>query len=233
MDDREWERMFVAAPGEPPPPTFGTADIVAASRKAEARRRSAIVVICSLFFVVLAGAGVFRLVAIPNLNGNSAAPAQSGVAGQPGDASGRPPNAAGNQDFPTLSPMQEGDGSGRNGPRAESASGCDKVDRELATALAGELSVPVTAADALPGGVCTTGSRSAAFQVQGGTVSVTLLPPLIGLPPAQQLPGAVQVQRPAVSGGTLVVVSAPPAGSTAAPLAAEVGRIADTLAARL
>jgi hypothetical protein len=56
---------------------------------------------------------------------------------------------------------------------------------------------------------------------------------LIGLPPAQQLPGAVQVQRPAVSGGTLVVVSAPPAGSTAAPLAAEVGRIADTLAARL
>jgi hypothetical protein len=232
MDDGEWERTFVAAPGEPPSPTFGTADIVAAARKADARRRSAIVVICGFFFVALAGAGVFRL-AIPNLNGNSAVPAQSGVSGQPGDSAGRSPNTAGNQDFPALSPMQEGDGAGRNGPRAEGASGCDKVDRELATALAGELSVPATAAAALPGGVCATGSRSAAFTVQGGTVSITLLPPFIEVPPGQQLPGAVQAQRPAASGGTLVVISTPAADSTVAPLAAEVGHIADTLAARL
>jgi hypothetical protein len=64
-------------------------------------------------------------------------------------------------------------------------------------------------------------------------VSVTLLPPFMGVPPAEQLPDAVQAQRPAASGGTLVVISAPPAGSTAAPLAAEVGHIADTLAPRL
>jgi hypothetical protein len=235
VDDRELETLFAAAPGDPPPATFDKSDVVAASKRAQARRRSAIAVTCSCLVVLLAGLGAFvaiaKLASTPVSGGFAAADApiyaQSGVNGQPGGIPIRPPTTGDNQGFPTQSPMQGGDETGKNGPRVESASGCDKVDRELATALAGEL--PGTEAPgATPGTVCPTGARSAGFPFDGGVVSVALVPP--GTTP--QLPaqpaGTVRAEAKAVSGGTVLLLSIPPSPLTQA----DVERIAQALAAR-
>jgi hypothetical protein len=231
MDDRELETLFTAAPGDPPPATFDTSDVIAASKRAQARRRSAIAVVCSCFVVLLAGAGAFTVVARlssispPGGVASAYAPisAQSGVTGQPGGIPIRPPTTGANQGFPSQTPMQGGDESGKDGPRVESASGCDKVDRELATALAGEL--PGTEATAATAGtVCPTGARSAGFPFGGGAVSVALVPPGVAVRPA----GGVHAQAQASSGGTLVVQSLPPAPLTQA----DVERVAQALASR-
>lgn len=236
MDDRELETMFADALGEPPPATFGRSDVLAASRKAQARRRSMVTVACGCVVLALAGAGVVGWVTTTS-HGNSTVAAQlstqAGVAGQPGGVPERPPNTGGGQGFPTLSPMQGGDESGKNGPRAEGASGCDKVDRELATALAGELPAPVPAYSAQPGRVwCPAGSRAAGLPVEGGTVSVTLLSPGTGVLPVPRPPGVLEIQRPAAGGGTLLLFSVPADGSMAAPLPQDIDRIAGAVAAR-
>jgi hypothetical protein len=239
MDDRELEAMFAAAPGEPPPPTFSRSDVVTASKRARARRRSAIAVMCACLVVLMGGFGIFTLVdnmgQSPLTTASSAGDApvsgQSGVTGQPGNTSERP-SSAGEQGFPPQSPMQGGDESGKNGPRAEGTSGCDKVDRELATALAGELPVPVTVADATPGHVCPTGSRSAGFPVANGVVSITLVPPGVALQLAPQPAGTVHAEYKAASGGTVWLLSIPQTGAAAVPFAGDIDRIAQSIAAR-
>ena len=231
MDDRELETLFAAAPGEPPPATFGASDVVAASKRAQARRRSVIAVTCSCLVVLLAGAGVFTVIArvssVSSTGGFAAAnapvSAQSGATGQPGGSPIRPPNTGVDQGFPSQSPMQGGDESGKNGPRVESASGCDKVDRELATALAGELpGTEVTAATT--GTICPTGSRSAGFPFDGGVVSVALIPPGV----AGQPSGGLHAVAQASSGWTVVVQSLPQSSLTQS----DVERIAQALASR-
>jgi hypothetical protein len=239
MDDRELETMFADAPGELPPATFSASQVIAASKRAQARRRSAIAVTCSFVVVVLGGFGVFVTVSNPNGPGPTAASsagdaqvsAQSGVAGQPFGTQERPPSA-GDKSFPPQSPMQGGDETGKDGPRAESASGCDKVDRELATALAGELPVTVSVDGASPSHLCPTGSRSAGFPVSGGFVSITLAPPGMALTLAQQPPGTKIAEQPAAGGGTIWLLSIPQGGATVAPFAEDIDRVAQAVAAR-
>jgi hypothetical protein len=222
MDEKQLGALFRAAPGEPPPPTFGLADVTAKSARTTVRRRSALILAvgCAILFVV--GFGLTRA-GFPT--DTTPGPASVGTGGQPGDASGRLPYAS------TPSPLQGSGGTGEDGPRAEGTQGCDKVDRELATALAGEL--PATGVTGpSPGHVCTTGSRSAGFRVTDGDrtgfVSVALVPSGITFPSAAS---EVTVQEKAASGGTIVVSSAPDTGSSP-PLQGELRGIALTLAGR-
>jgi len=248
MNDRELETMFRSAASEPPEPTFDTSDVVSASRRATARRRSTITMACTCAVVVVAGLGVTGVV----LNQGETASDTSAVAGQtsdqtkkgtalaipgqPGQESERPPDEATPQDFP-ASPKQGGEDTGENGPRA-GTSGCDKVDRELATALAGELPdtvLPDTARAAPTAGrVCPTGSRSAGFPIRAGDrsgdLSVAIVPP--GSVTTTGIAGEVTDQRLTASDQVVVVVSVPVQGSTGAPLPEDVARIAAAIAAR-
>jgi hypothetical protein len=225
MDERELGTLFKAAPGEPPPPGFTLEDVTAKSARVTARRRSALIIALGCVVLVLAGFGLTRLDFGSTTSNSASEPAQVATGEQPGDAEGRHPNAS------TPSPLQGSGGTGEDGPRAEGTPGCDKVDRELATALAGELPATGVTGPA-PGRGCTTGSRSAGFQVTDGErhgfVSVTLLGSGITFPPESSM---VTVQEKASSGGVLVVSSAPDPGS-APPLQGDLRHIALDLAAR-
>lgn len=218
MDDRDLNTLFRTAPGDPPPPTFNLADVTAASARARARRRSALVTAAACVILALAGFGVSR---IPFGGSVSDSQVAAGPA-QHDDASPRLPNAP--------APMQGSGGSGQVGPRTEATPGC-QVDRELATALAGELA-GTGSGEAQPGQACPAGSRSAAFRVvdgdRHGLVSVVLAPTGSAIPPRS---GDAMAQEPASNGQTITVYSVPE-GSSDPPLPAGLDRIARTLAAR-
>jgi len=169
--------------------------------------------------LLVVGLGIFGLTQLKP----ASFPETTSSSGQPGSADARLPKAS------TPSPLQGSGGTGEDGPRAEGTPGCEKVDRELATALAGEL--PATGVTGpSPGRACTTGARSAGFQVtdgdRSGFVSATLVPSGIVFSLES---GALTVQLKAASGGTLIVSSTPDPGS-APPRASDLHRIAVDLA---
>jgi hypothetical protein len=125
--------------------------------------------------------------------------------------------------------MQGGTGNGEDGPRAESASGCDKVDGELATALAGELPVTVKTADATAGRVCTTQARAAGFRVPGGTISVLLLAHGVTFDQAAVPAGSARSEKTTAAGGTIELISTPDAGASP-PLADKLSGLAESIA---
>lgn len=216
MDERELGTLFRDAPGDPPAPTFDLTDVTTASARTTARRRSALMLALGCVLLVLLGLGLTRL----GFTGTTATPPVA-TGGPPA-----PPSGAS-----TPSPLQGSGGIGEAGPRAEGTPGCDKVDRELAIALAGEL--PATgAAGASPGPACPAGARSAGFRISEGVrkgfVAATLVPPGVALPPAN---GVVSVPQPTSSGATLVVSSVPDPGS-APPLEDDLRSIALAVSAR-
>lgn len=226
MDEHELRELFRSAPGEPPPAGFDVRDVRERSARAAIRRRMTIAAASLCVVFALLGAGIAGFVQSRTTQSNQ-------VLGQEQPASGpaRLPSASG---LPGPSAMQGGVGSGENGPRADSTPGCDKVDRELATALAGEL--PATGITGPRAGeVCTPGSRSAAYGVaeggRTGTVSATVLPRGASVQLARLADGSVADQRLTAAGGTVIVLSVPGAGS-AAPLSDDVAKIAAALAAR-
>ncbi|MFD9961163.1 hypothetical protein [Amycolatopsis sp. NPDC058986] len=235
MDERDLETLFSAAPGEPPPSTFSESDVVAESKRQTARRRSRLAVSTSAVVLVLAGAGIFGIVsnaqfgapdsASSGVRANSA-PAPEQPSAGPARPSGESPN------FSSASPQQGGDGDGRTGPRVEGTSGCEQVDRELATALAGELPVPVAADGASPGGACTTGARAAGFPLPDGIISAAVFPAGIPAEVPRQPAGASITRLPARSGGTVVLISVAGTPGRPVPFAGDLGRIAGDLAAR-
>ncbi|PXY31465.1 hypothetical protein [Prauserella muralis] len=240
MDERDLKELFRDAPGEPPPPRFTAADVAAASRRATARRRNTIAGVAAAVVVLAGGtAGILGAVLSPG-QGESASQAQAPAMGeasgdvrgqeQPGPSQERPLSTDA-EGFPRTSPKQGGEASGEAGRQAGSTSGCDKVDRELATALAGEL--PVTAeTGARPGRVCPTGSRSAGFPVDGGTITAVLVPGRDVPSVADQPEGTRTAHSATAGGGTVLVVSTPADGAASAPLAGDLDRIAVALARR-
>ncbi|NKQ55928.1 hypothetical protein HFP15_23915 [Amycolatopsis sp. K13G38] len=216
MDEKELEGLFRTAPGDPPPPGFTLTDVTNASARATARRRTALLAACACVVVLLGAAGIVGVTYFRGTESQSAQPAGAPV---------RPPGA-----LSGPSPMQGSGGNGQDGPRAESTSGCDKVDRELATALAGELPATGVTGPA-PGRVCTTNARSAGFQVSDGDrhgfVSVTVFPTPFAMKPFSD--GTVLSTAETASGGSLVVLSSPDAGS-APPLESRLAQISTSLA---
>ncbi|WP_158884295.1 hypothetical protein [Amycolatopsis anabasis] len=240
MDERELETLFREAPGEPPPAGFTVTDVTKASARAGIRSRNRVLVAVSCAVVLLAGGGLTGLLLNDGvLEQTASAPefqsnADSGNPRQPGGGTGRPPNAVPQEGFPTYSPKQGGDGSGENGPRAEGTQGCDKVDRELATALAGEL--PVTGLQASPARWCAPDWRSAAFEVadtgRGGVISATVVPSGQMIKPTGLPQGTLVAERAAKGGGTVFVLSVPRTGSVDPPFPNDLDRIVTALAAR-
>ncbi|GAA1985124.1 hypothetical protein [Amycolatopsis minnesotensis] len=242
MDDQKLETLFSDAAGEPPPASFSIGDVRASSARATARRRTVLTSAVASVVLLIAGFAVagylFSARSQPE-NNTASAPAtgksapQFSVQGQPLPTPARPPNAN-TQTSPTPNPEQGGEGSGETGPRAGSTLGCDQVDRDLATALAGE--IPVTAgAQPSPGRACSTAARSAGFPVadgaSAGTYSVALYPPGVSVPRPALPPGAALAEQRTAAGGTLVVLSTPQPGS-AAPFPNDVQRVATALAKR-
>ncbi|MGW4588429.1 hypothetical protein ACWEKJ_14000 [Amycolatopsis thermoflava] len=227
MDERELTELFRSAPGEPPPAGFDVRDVRTASARVTARRRTTLAVASLCVVFALFGAGIAGFVQSRTTQSNQVQGQE-----QPANAPGRLPSAVPQLSGPSA--MQGGEGAGENGPRADSTSGCDKVDRELATALAGELpATGITGPDA--GDVCTPGSRTARYGVtengRTGSVSATVLPPGASVQLAKLADGAVVDQRLTAGGGTVIVLSVPAPGS-AAPLADDVPKIATALAQR-
>ncbi|MEU3272401.1 hypothetical protein ABZ639_16285 [Saccharomonospora sp. NPDC006951] len=241
MDEKELEELFLEAPGEPPPPGFTAADVATASRKATAKRRT---VVAGVAAAVVALGGVGTTIGLlsgpaPSEQTTAAAPqaesapsagrgnAENDQSGQPQSEAERHPSA---QVVPQDSPKQGGEPGGKTDPRVGSTAGCDKVDRELANALAGELPVTASAA-ALPASACPSGTRGAALPFDGGTVDVVLVPEG-GRSSFQWAEGTVTAQRRTAGGATVVVASVPAPGSQAPPFADRLDDIAAALAER-
>jgi hypothetical protein len=222
MDERELSTLFRDAPGEPPPPGFDLTDVTAASARAIARRRSALILAVGCVVLVLVGFGLTRL-GFTGTTATSGAP-QVTTGGGPAGPSAHPPGAS------TPSPLQGSGGIGEAGPRAESTPGCDKVDRELAVALAGELPA-IGATGASPNPACPVGARSAGFRINDGDrqgfLSATLVPPGAALPPA-----AGAMAREQTSSGAILMVSSVPDAGSAPPLENDLRSIALALARR-
>lgn len=209
MDERELGELFRSVPAEPPAPSFDETDVARASHRITVRRR-AIASGAAVAVVLLGGGGV---VAGSVLGGGDdgggsvvAEPGRSTGGGteprtaQPGEAESRHQSGQpGIQGLPSAEPKQGGTTDG------DRASGCDQVDRELATALAGEL--PVAASDASPGRICPEGTTSASFRVDGSALTAVLVPEgrQVRLPGGTS-DGDVARQRTA-GGSTLLLLS--------------------------
>ncbi|WP_410604813.1 hypothetical protein [Amycolatopsis sp. lyj-90] len=233
MDENDLKALFRDAPGDAPASSFDTADVVHASRRATARRRNGIAVACSAVVLVLAGVGMFGVLGGTDFQMGTAAKSGNEAAspGQPGAASARPLDSGESSNFSNPPPQQGGGGPEKTGQMtAEGTYGCDQVDRELATALAGELPVPVDVAKSTPGDICTTGARSAGFQVPGGSVAVAVFPAGASVPPVPI--GASSAQRTTAKGSLVVVVSLGDGSGRPAFPESDVDRFVAVLAAR-
>lgn len=226
MDDRELETLFRAAPGDAPPAPFGTAEVLAASRRATARARMRIATACSVAVLALAGGGIFAVMWPTAGDDESASVTSIEGTGQPRADSVR--QESGNR--ARLSAPKQGDAAAALDARTP---GCERADRDLADALAGELPVVPRPADAAVSPLCSDSVRWAAYLVRDGehrgTVSVTLAPDgtdlRLDLPESSRL-----AQVPARQGGSVYVLSVPDEGS-AAPLADQLQAIAEAIAA--
>ncbi|MEU4669323.1 hypothetical protein AB0F91_15375 [Amycolatopsis sp. NPDC023774] len=232
MDERDAESLFSGLPGAVPPPSFTKDDVVREARRLTLRRRNRIAAGGSAVALALVGFGAYGLVAGTGGQPDSAAVMNSAEApAQPGGSAARP-WGTGEGNFPALPPQQGGSGDGRTGPRVEGASGCEKVDWELATALAGELPGHFTATNATQGSICTTGSRGAGFPVPDGSISAAVFPRGAPVTYPAQSAGAVTARAVTGTGGTLVLVSVPGTFGHPAPYSGDLARFAASLAPR-
>ena len=185
MDEQKLAGLFREAAQDAPPASFDAGDVRTASRKATLRRRNSIAAGTTLV-VVLGFGGVIAAGGWTDQSDTggvtNAAPGQNRDDGaqSPMTALEAPPTV-----FSDGSGSTQGDAQtpGSTGPSvSESAvQGCAGVDRELADALAVELSVspgpPVSANDAVPPTTtCSPDSRSAAFEIDGLTITAIVTP---------------------------------------------------------
>ncbi|KOV75521.1 hypothetical protein [Nocardia sp. NRRL S-836] len=179
MDENKLADLFRDAANDAPPAAFDVADVRTASRRATQRRRNAIAGGTALV-VVLGFGGV---VAGTNWVNQDKGTESVAGAGQPEDNSAQsplsapvdPPNVQ-TKNFPgDLSTQGDTSPPGSADPSVggRAVQGCAVVDRELAVALAGELSVPPDLA-AAPAVSCSPPSRSAAFKIDGLTITAVV-----------------------------------------------------------
>lgn len=214
--------LFRSAVDDAPPASFDEQDVRARYRRTRRRRMSTVA--GSALAVVLAAVLVPVLV-LAGRPGGSAPP--GALAAAPHASTTTPHRLSPFAQQLPGGPSEQGNGPhGRVGPQVDGTrSGCARVDRELATALEGELPVPADTAIPVPGG-CPAGGRGAALPVHGATVAAVVLPAGVHPGPARQGNGDRQV-RTAPSGATVEVFvsgGAPPA------LRAQLPAIADRLA---
>jgi hypothetical protein len=246
VDENKLAELFKDAVRDAPPPSFDVGQVRTASHRATMRRRSAVALgstmaVVLVFGGVAVGTGLFGGAKSNNETSAAAGSAQEQVV-TPFDS----PQDKGTMDRgmpPTPMNIPEGpstQGVGPSGSVSPSAdgtpSGCGTVDRELANALAGELSVAPD--QAVPvGTACPVGSRGALFEVQDGSVRGKFYAVVVpGIAKGADLPaaaaGARESVKPAKSGASVHVVSEPDQAGAAAPFAGRVDAVASTLVDR-
>lgn len=239
MDERELEKLFRDAPGEPPPPSFGLSDIEAGSRRATARHRMRVATAGTFAALVLAGGGFAAagLLSGDNDTESAAQPhsaSDSASAGQLGEQRER--LESGDSMHAEEYSSKQGDEHSRNSDAGVAgAERCEEADRQLATALAGELPVDPDSEEPLVGFLpCEAGVRRAAHHVTtgdaAGTISVAVIPEGVAFRMADR-GGSVLVESRARSGRTVLVLSTPDKGSSP-PFASDLQRVADAIAAQ-
>ncbi len=221
MDENKLAELFKDAVRDAPPPSFDAGDVRAASHRASVRQRSAIAVGSAMAAVLVFGGVALGAGLFVNQSSNSATSAASGSSES--DVAAEQPAAPYElstpdvsverggpltQSVPGSSSMQGDEPSGNVSPPADGTpGGCGTVDRELANALAGELSVAPD--QAVPAGLaCPQGSKSASFDVDGGRVFAVVVP---GRQVLSTPEGAAQSSKLTKAGSTLYVVSESPA----------------------
>lgn len=180
MDENKLADLFRDAAHDAPPASFDAGDVRTASRRATARRRNSIAAGTTLV-VVLGFGGV--VASAGWLGQDKAAPNSALSSGQPADSSAESPLSAPvppkeQKNFPgDVSTQGDASTPGSTGPQVgeRAVQGCVAVDRELADALAGELSVPPEHAEP-PTVTCSPKSRAAAFKIDGLTITAIVTP---------------------------------------------------------
>lgn len=242
MDERELETLFKGAPGDAPPPTFGTDEVLAASARARARHRMRVVTGGALAALVLAGGGLFGMLGSDLLGGggspDSGALSADSRTGQPDEGVVRP-SSGGPGSGPAATGMQGPEAADKDSKlEAARTPGCETVDRELAVALAGEL--PATPqGDAVGGKLpCAPGGNAGYLVRERGVdvwISAAYFPkggqPRLAYDRREQL-----VEARAADGGLIVVLRTPAGGreetaDTRSVDTDDLQRIADALAA--
>lgn len=240
MDERELQTLFKGVPGDPPPATFDTDDVLAGSARATARHRMRLATGGAIAALVLAGGGALgvQLLSEGNQDGGQAASARED-SGQPDGPVVRP-YSGGPENGPASTSMQGDEGARLDRSKASSTLGCETVDRELAVALAGEL--PVTPQGDPKGGFlpCARGGNAGYLLTDSdgdrGWVSVSYYRPGEPQPRMASKQGPMSGrgsydlrEARTASGGLIMVLSYRPEGGEA-PLTEDLQRIADRLA---
>ncbi|KJK42091.1 hypothetical protein UK23_38890 [Lentzea aerocolonigenes] len=201
MDEQKLADLFRDAAHDAPPASFDAGDVRTASRRATLRRRNSIAAGTTLAVVlgfggVMAGAGWFGT----SNTADNAGPGQQVAA--PQTELKAPQQQQAQPNFPgDMSTQGDMSTPGSTGPSAgeRAVQGCVEVDRELADALAGELSV--SPGSAVPPTVtCSPDSRSASFKIDGLTVTAIVTPQSFEPPD-----GALTEKKPTASGQELYV----------------------------
>jgi hypothetical protein len=179
MDEQKLADLFRDAAHDAPPASFDAGDIRTASRRATLRRRNSIAAGTTLV-VVLGFGGV---VAGTNWIGTEKSISNAGGGQQQETGPQAPATALEAQPLPKNIPgdaSTQGDAStpgstGFTTGAQRAVQGCAAVDRELADALAGELSVSPESA-VPPTMTCSPDSRAAAFRIDGLTITAIVTP---------------------------------------------------------
>lgn len=181
MDERKLADLFRDAAHEAPPASFDAGDVRTASRKATLRRRNSIAAGTALVFVL----GLGGVVAANGwMSQNDTSTMNNAGSGQNRDNAAESPVTPLQQAPPATNFSGEGKSTqgdaqtpGSTGLTTgeSTVQGCAGVDRELADALADELSVSPN--EAVPPALsCSPDSRSAAFKIDGLTITVIVTP---------------------------------------------------------
>jgi hypothetical protein len=181
MDEQKLADLFRDAAHDAPPASFDAGDVRTASRRATQRRRNSIA--AGTTMVVVLGFG--GVAAGNNWFSQDTGARNAAGSGQEQDNAAQSPMTALEQAqppqkyFPSEEASTQGDlptpGSTGLSTSASAVQGCAGVDRELADALAGELSVPPDRAIP-PTVTCSPDSRAAAFKIDGLTITAIVTP---------------------------------------------------------
>jgi hypothetical protein len=177
MDEQKLADLFRDAAHDAPPASFDAGDVRTASRRATLRRRNSIAAGTTLVVVLGLGGAVASTAWLGQDKGANVSQENSGQ--RPSDAAQSPMSVEAQKEFPGNDESTPGDSTppGSTGLSAgvSAVQGCAGVDRELADALASELSVsPVHAIP--PTVTCSPDSRSAAFKIDGLTITAIVTP---------------------------------------------------------
>jgi hypothetical protein len=253
MDERKLAELLHDAVADTPPPTFDESDVARASERLRLRRRNGILAGSAFGVVVLASATALGM-ALWTGSGSNESADDSHVAAAEGNASAspyelpqrgtadapKPERQNVPEDAPSETRKQGRPPSGEAGPAGpgRTPGGCEKADRELAAALAGELPAAANAQAAAAQSVeltCPQGSIGAMFHVvdkgQSGSVSFVIVPADAPSPEWTNLPvGTQQATANTADGRTVIVVSEPRMDREVAPFGDDVQQVANDVA---